>query len=422
MNANEKILTLIGEENRGAVPQEYLTDVRAVEAGGGGDCFFYSIHDALVNRKLKDRVDARFGTAGTKEQFVTLFRAVVANNAGEDLSILYQETCISKIGQYSDINEFRSFLQTSENPYWLNTLLIDTFRNYDSRRDGCLVNEPASPEVLKFIRQGKAGITRRTNFVGQLEVAITQRLLQEVGVYLDIKASKFSQLLNIENRITLYNIGAGHYQYFRPVASSRASSIDDTFTVVSERRPLRGTLPTPTIPSTVTVAPTLVVPKPVVPKPNVRKPVVTKPNVQKPVVPKPNVPKLVVPKPVVPTPNAQKPVVPKPNVQKPVVPKPNVQKPVVPTPNAQKPVVPTPNAQKPVVPTLVVPKTNGPNPNVPKLNMPKSNASKSVSRSHSMNRTQKITRQARRVQAAYRYVLDEVAMMEDFLKKSRAPE
>jgi hypothetical protein len=387
MNANEKILTLIGEENRGGVPPEHLTDVRAVEAGGGGDCFFYSIHDALVNRKLKDRVDARFGTAGTKEQFVTLFRAVVANNAGEDLSILYQETCISKIGQYSDINEFRSFLQTSENPYWLNTLLIDTFRNYDSRRDGCLVNEPASPEVLKFIRQGKAGITRRTNFVGQLEVAITQRLLQEVGVYLDIKASKFSQLLNIENRITLYNIGAGHYQYFRPVASSRASSIDDTFTVVSERRPLRGTLPTPTIPSTVTVAPKPVVPKPVVPKP---------------VVPKINVPKPVVPKPV---------------VQKPNVQKPNVQK-----PNVQKPNVPTPNVQKPVVPTLVVPKTNGPNPNVPKLNMPKSNASKSVSRSHSMNRTQKITRQARRVQAAYRYVLDEVAMMEDFLKKSRAPE
>ena len=367
MNANEKILTLIGEENRGGVPPEHLTDVRAVEAGGGGDCFFYSIHDALVNRKLKGRVDARFGTAGTKEQFVTLFRAVVANNADEDLSTLYQETCNNKIGQYNDINEFRSFLQISENPYWLNTLLIDTFRNYDSRQVGCLLNEPASPEVLKFIRRGKAAITTRTNYVGQLEVAITQRLLQEVGVYLDIKASKFSQLLNIENRITLYNIGAGHYQYFRPVASSRAASIDDTFTVVSERRPLRGTLPTPTILSTVTVAP-------------------------KPVVPKINVPKPVVPKPV--------------------VPKPNVQKPVVPTLVVPKPVVPTP-----VVPTPVVPK-----PNVPKLNMPKSNASKSISRSHSMNRTQKITRQARRVQAAYRYVLDEVAMMEDFLKKSRAPE
>ena len=387
MNANEKILTLIGEENRGGVPPEHLTDVRAVEAGGGGDCFFYSIHDALVNRKLKGRVDARFGTAGTKEQFVTLFRAVVANNADEDLATLYQETCISKISQYNDINEFRSFLQTSENPSWLNTLLIDTFRNYDSRRDGCLLNEPASPEVLKFIRQGKAGITRRTNYVGQLEVAITQRLLQEVGVYLDIKASKFSQLLNIENRITLYNIGAGHYQYFRPVASSRAASIDDTFTVVSERRPLRGTLPTPTILSTVTVAP-----KPVVPKINVPKPVVPKPNVQKPVVPKPNV---------------QKPVVPTL-----VVPKPNVQKPVIPTLLAPKPVVPTPVVPTPVVPTPVVPKPN----------VPKSNASKSISRSHSMNRTQKITRQARRVQAAYRYVLDEVAMMEDFLKKSRAPE
>ena len=185
--------------------------------------------------------------------------------ADEDLATLYQETCISKISQYNDINEFRSFLQTSENPSWLNTLLIDTFRNYDSRRDGCLVNEPASPEVLKFIRRGKTAITTRTNFVGQHEAAITKRLLQEMGIYLDIKASKFSQLLNIENRITLYNIGAGHYQYFRPVASSRAASIDDTFTVVSERRPLSVSVPTPAIPSTVTVVPKPIVSKPIAP-------------------------------------------------------------------------------------------------------------------------------------------------------------
>jgi hypothetical protein len=75
----------------------------------------------------------------------------------------------------------------------------------------------------------------------------------------------------------------------------------------------------------------------------------------------------------------------------------------------------------PVTPTATKPATPVTKPVLRPAILPKPNPLKKTvarNRKNTMNHTQKIDRQKRRVRAAYEYVLDEIQRMQDFLNSS----
>ena len=236
----ERVQALISEENRWlqrqreAPPDRFIHSVIAVEAGGAGDCFFYSLYEALRNSKLKDAVDARFGTAGSNEHFVSQFRNRVAENAGDYIYRMYEDMCHTKIsGSYESPESFQEYLDSRAQDSRITRLIFNTFREYNQHNEGCILHTQDSPEVRAFIQQVQIGIRKRGNYIGQMEYEVAKELLRTINIYLDVKYRKVNRLLHIENRITLFNIREGHYQYFKQVTPSRAYSIRDTFNAVS---------------------------------------------------------------------------------------------------------------------------------------------------------------------------------------------
>ena len=235
METENKIIALISDENRGQVQQQYLTAVTAVDAGGAGDCFFYSLHDALIDRGLKQQFDTAFGTQGTKNTFVGKFRNALAENANDALIQRYRTECENKIQSYPTPEAYNMYLRASANPVWLTHMLYNTFQKSTQEQHGCLELKDESPEIQAFVKRGQAEIKKRGNYIGELEATIAKTLIHDkANIYLDIKSSKRGSLINIKNRIVLYNQGEGHYQFFKYTGNSTALNVDDAFSIVSE--------------------------------------------------------------------------------------------------------------------------------------------------------------------------------------------
>jgi len=231
MDDEEKITSLIADENRHAIPAELMTPVRSVDAGADGDCFYYSVYDALQAHRLLERVTTHLRIPNTKEEFVNAIRALISDRSDAELLKLYRQICELHTSEYNSREDFDSHLKESAHPSWLLKLLRETFLRYDFESHECIEHANDSVQVLTFIRKGKRLIRTRGSYTSNIEPFITKQLLNSAGIYLDIKNRKWLRLLNIQNRIVLRNMMEGHFQYFRFTGSGR--SVDDTFTVVS---------------------------------------------------------------------------------------------------------------------------------------------------------------------------------------------
>ena len=394
----ERVQGLIAEENRWiqgrrkAPPDIFIQSVEVKEAGGAGDCFFYSLYEALLSSNLKDLVDANLGTAvkkgkkgkrDEKSHFVSQFRNLVAENADDYIYEVYENMCDTKTsGDYESQKSFREYLMSTQQDKWLTTLIFEALKGYSKRNPDCVLHTQHSSEVDAFIQQVKKNISTRGKYIGQIEYEVAKKLLRTVNIYLDVKYREVTHLLRIERRITLLNLGEGHYQYFKPAAMSNAPSVRDTFNAVS-------VVSDPAEVSSVVTLPNALPP----------------PNASLPSQP-PNA--LVTPTPPSPPQNA----LPPPNAPLPS------QPPNAPLPSPPQNALPPPNAPLPSQPpnALVTPTPPSPPPNAllppnapvtPKAPL----RSNTRNRKNTMNRTQKISKQLRRVRAAYQFVLDEVQAM-----------
>jgi len=217
---------LIADEDRNSISSELLTPVRSVEAGGAGDCFYYSLFEALRKQNLLDRV----AISTEKQVFVNRFRSIISQNADSLLLELYRLVCDARATEYHSDDAFEEYIRTSEYPTWLSDLLLDTF----PFGAACLEHAVDSEAVQRFIRRAKYQMTVRGNYVSSIEPRVAQEYLRGLGIVLDIKNRFVTQLLNVKDRIVLRNISAGHYQYYEFLESDSARNINDAYSVVEE--------------------------------------------------------------------------------------------------------------------------------------------------------------------------------------------
>ena len=86
------------------------------DAGGGGDCFYYSLYEALKESKSIDSTCTFWDLPKTKSAFVAEFRVLISQNAEEDLRRMLSHlktlddlTIAMQIEEMS--NEFQEILQ-----------------------------------------------------------------------------------------------------------------------------------------------------------------------------------------------------------------------------------------------------------------------------------------------------------------------
>jgi hypothetical protein len=172
--------------------------VKIVEAGGGGDCFYFSVFEALQNKGLLDIVSNTFKIPKDKDGFNLGFRKVLSDSLDDDLKVLIKEVCNVLVSG----DPIDGIL--SEQPGYLATIL-------GSMNLGCL--DDIKPILIRI----KEAIKQRGTWAGQIEVAKAKELLEGYcGIYLDIKKRRLYRLFNFDNRIVLFNDGNGrHFQWFK---------------------------------------------------------------------------------------------------------------------------------------------------------------------------------------------------------------
>ena len=186
-------------ENARPLPARALKAL-AVEAGGRGNCFFYSLHAALDNKGLLNNVCAVLGLSIEKEAFNTGFRNLLS------LSPELRD-------QYSTV--ISNLCEQIVNGFSINASLRDIpdqhakiLRKLDLTN--CFpIQQTLLDELLDAT--STSGV-----YVGEVEVKIVAEILRTIcNVYLDIKSRLLARVVPYDNRVVLYNINSGHYQWLK---------------------------------------------------------------------------------------------------------------------------------------------------------------------------------------------------------------
>lgn len=201
-------------EKLNAILEELGSPVSNEEVGinetlSQGDCFYSGIFRALKERDLLQTVCLALNLRGSTEvRFITSFRELVANEvlAGRLPSDLDQyghpENSYDMLsGLGSNITNIIDGDEQHEIwPEWF----AKEFRNGVGKR----------PHFLKkFAKWSK----KRKEYVGQIEVEIVTRLLQKIGILLEIDGTIKSIIPRMKEGlplITLFNEHGGHYEYY----------------------------------------------------------------------------------------------------------------------------------------------------------------------------------------------------------------
>ena len=181
-------------------PDDYKkVPVKIEDAGGLGDCLYYSIYDALLNQQLLKNVNTLINFQD-KESFMIDLRRKVSENADEPLRVLYTSLCPVFTSDTESYNTQLLYF-----PDWLQKLC----RKFIDKN--CNTNDEA---IKSFIQLSKENISLKGQWAGQLEFSIIKELLKSVGIYLDVKIDPQTSLYYMNNRIVLQNEGGIHYKYY----------------------------------------------------------------------------------------------------------------------------------------------------------------------------------------------------------------
>lgn len=214
-NQNFREISNIGTVNRAVV------NVVIKDAGGGGDCFYFSMYEALESRGYLELLSNSLGMPGftDKKDFNIKIRELISDNIDDSVKDMIQHFCETFLIQnMSNVDSLKLSLLTL--PVWLQNI-IKKHVNIKS----CGNIEQVYNLVL---REVKASIIIPGNWAGELEVAVIKNMLDTVGIELTVHNRKLSKLIDFEifsrdignigeiqpHRIVLYNSGELHYQYY----------------------------------------------------------------------------------------------------------------------------------------------------------------------------------------------------------------
>lgn len=192
--------------------------------------FFYSLHDALINKDLLAAVGEALDLPLTKEEFMIAFRNYLAES--DVIRSKYESTIevlCSEIMAGGNISQFIAGFTYEER-----VILKSLNKNNCSKK--------AQRKIL-VDRLGES-IRAKGAFVGEIAVSTAIEILSTLaGVYVDIKNRVLYRLVQKDNRVVLLNLGEGHYQWFRSVAAggTRRARRGDRRSTRGGRRAIRST-------------------------------------------------------------------------------------------------------------------------------------------------------------------------------------
>ena len=167
------------------------------DAGGGGDCFFFSLYKALEERNLLKNIMDSYGTFSlNKNSFNTYFRNLVAEQITTERLTTLIEILQSVVRENQGTSEKELANMVDLQP-WLVRAYLNANRNSTNRNSANRNNERFAINVRRSIRQAK-------NEPQALEIGIATELLSTAGIELQLVYKNFPQ-----RKRSLHSIAVG---------------------------------------------------------------------------------------------------------------------------------------------------------------------------------------------------------------------
>jgi hypothetical protein len=179
--------------------------VQLLDAGGGGNCFFFSLYEAAKNTGVLGKIRTKFLAVDTssKERFNETFRTALATYITTHNFAKQYDSFLSLKNQSIDKDDWMEQLQ-SMFPDWY----VKAFPFPDG---------PRNPEYFKT--QIAQGVSQPGNYVGDIEVSAARNMLDECGIWIQ-SFSKMPTTMNLrhvfngKSLLNLYNQSEMHWLYF----------------------------------------------------------------------------------------------------------------------------------------------------------------------------------------------------------------
>jgi len=195
-------------------------DVQAIESGGEGNCFFYSLFEALQFYKLLDCVHNIFEFKDDKEDFNIKFRDYLSSNLDEELNGFVNYYCQLNNNKedvngrpitQQEINEIKSGI--------INTLSHNMRELLSKAGEFTETKCHDKIYINTIVEKMKEIIRKNFNYVSEFEVNKVIALLKNVcNITIKIKYENLNKVDFNPNEIIFYNIGEGHYQWFKKIS------------------------------------------------------------------------------------------------------------------------------------------------------------------------------------------------------------
>jgi hypothetical protein len=156
------------------------------DAGGGGDCFFFSLYEALKERDLLKNIMDSYGTFSlNKNSFNTYFRNLVAEQITTERLITLIEILQSVVRENKGRSD-KDIADMVDLQPWLVRAYLNANRNSTNRNSANRNYERFAINVRRSIRQAK-------NEPQALEIGIATELLNTTGIELQLVYKNFPQ-------------------------------------------------------------------------------------------------------------------------------------------------------------------------------------------------------------------------------------
>ena len=168
--------------------------VRVVDAGGAGNCFYLSVHAALFEAGLVERVEQCLGLAQSegRDLFIGAIRNFIADNVADRAREIYDELQTVPRDSLAEI---------------MSTTFSGWHRNAYNR----------SRNAAEFIQNIASGIRANGAWASEIEIILFRDALRQCGIEMVSHSNRPAQLSQVVNgmpAIHLYNPRDIHWQYF----------------------------------------------------------------------------------------------------------------------------------------------------------------------------------------------------------------
>lgn len=228
MSIQWNVATATGlSEDTDTYPLDKAVRVKLRDAGGRGDCFYFTLYEAMKEKDLLDGLTVTYPELrGTKRVFVQAFRTLVADHCDEEYTRMYMEMCRTKRQYPETFLELLDWKRSSF-PTWLTHISKTYIQSKSCSKEHLQMFLHA---VKQSIRISSSRLDKEGgSYTSELDVQIAKGILQRAGIYLEIKHHEFRTLMDVPNRIVLINQGESHYQYFSfASATSKPASVSQS--------------------------------------------------------------------------------------------------------------------------------------------------------------------------------------------------